>query len=248
MENIPNGEQNNQTVPERKTAFYNESGQIADSKSAMGVAYVEKEQGRDAALRREEALRFEAENGLSEEEAKSLEKAKVFATAFPFAFEEGVDEKGFPAYVMDRRKVGAYNYGTIAKYVGNEKRARVAQNTDLIRNAVRDFDIGDREPQERELPIFTHFESFAKFNRRLTFSREGIKISIAWGNEKLNSAQRSVIPFDRLSEDTIELLCTFLNKMNENGEITREVDENIRRSQEVDTLKGIIENSAKKKN
>jgi len=248
MDNIVNGEpsgegQDSQSFSHNQTSFDNEAGQITHVDSAEDIAYVEKRQGRDAALLREKALRFQLEEGLSEGEAENLEKVEVFAEFFPCAFEEGTDEKGFPVYVMEPRKVMPYRYDLIAKHIGGEKTDQFIRNMNSMRSLVENFDIGDKELQERDLPISTLFESFTLFNRRLTFSREGIRISVTDDYEKLNHVQRKAIPFDSLSKDRIKLLSQFLNKMNENGEIRREVDENIRKSRKVDTFKNIVKSS-----
>jgi hypothetical protein len=74
--------------------FYNESSQISDPKAAEDVAYVEKDQGRDAAILRENALREEHDTGLTERERKNLEIADMLVEEFPDAFVESVDDNG----------------------------------------------------------------------------------------------------------------------------------------------------------
>jgi hypothetical protein len=247
MDNIPSGEkfegeQDNQqpSSNNNQTSFDNEYGQIADIKDAEELAYLERNKGREAALSREETLRFERETGLSEEEAANLEKSKLLAKAFPFAFdEEGLDENDFPIYVVDS---GRYNYMTMLSHAGIEKTRVWVQYHDSIIRMFEDFTRKyRREGKEGGYPLVSLFETLRRSDRSLIFSREGIKISQDRGDKRLSHFEQKAIPLNVLSETTIESLCEILESINKIGEIEEEVSQSIRKSKGVDQFKLIIE-------
>jgi hypothetical protein len=87
-----------QSQPENTVVpgFYDaneDKGRIVDPKVAEEIAYVEKDQGRDAALKFEEAKRMEQETGLTEDQKYNVELMKVLSEEFPYAFEEAIDER-----------------------------------------------------------------------------------------------------------------------------------------------------------
>lgn len=87
-ENAPTGEDSSQQP------FYNEFSQISDPKVAEDIAYVEKNEGRDAAIAREDALQKERDTGLTERERENFEIANMLVEEFPDAFVEHIDKNG----------------------------------------------------------------------------------------------------------------------------------------------------------
>ena len=99
MDNIPNienfrEEEKGQSFHNNQTPFHNELGQITDGKSAEDIAYVERDQGRDAALSREHLLKIEYERGMTEREKRNLEISNMLYEEFPDAFIKSRDKKG----------------------------------------------------------------------------------------------------------------------------------------------------------
>jgi hypothetical protein len=217
------------------TDLHNEYGQIRDEKAAEDVAYVEKGQGRDAALRREQALEKQLETGLTAEEAINLAKVEILVNAFPNVFEEKFGEDGNPEYVADPSS-GTYNYQITGKYVGEERTDRYAENFNLI------WEIGDkyRGPQEETLPFGLLFQSFAKNGPLITFSKDGVRLSSKRG-ESFTTSQRQLIPFSSFTEEHIKTLSKILKPLNENKEIGKEVSRKIESSKSVRTWGGIVE-------
>jgi len=78
--------------------FRNEYSQISNPDEAEVIAYVEKDQGKDAALLREKALQKEHETGMTEQERENLEIANMLIEEFPDAFVEQVDKNGTEMY------------------------------------------------------------------------------------------------------------------------------------------------------
>lgn len=87
-ENAPTGEVSSQQP------FYNEFSQISDPKVAEDIAYVEKNEGRDAAIAREDALQKEQDTGLTERERKNFEIVNMLVEEFPDAFVKDIDKNG----------------------------------------------------------------------------------------------------------------------------------------------------------
>jgi len=221
-------------------SFYNEHGQIADEEVSMDVAYAEKDQGRDAALLREQALKNEIEIGLTEDEAINLEKVELLVKNFPFVFEKQFDESGCPEYTINP-SAGWYNLNTVENYLGGEKRSRVFEND----KSNREIRMKYSSPQQEKLPFGTLFESFSRSDRLITFTKDGVQVSTLGRDKDLNNYQKQIIPLSSFEERHIRILTSILGHLDEIKEIEREVSVEIQRSKTVRNWESIIEETVK---
>jgi hypothetical protein len=201
--------------------FYNEFTQINDPKVAEDIAYVEKDQGRDAAILRENALREEYETGLTEKERENSEIANMLVGEFPDAFVESVDDNGAKIFTTGLRVV---RYGEVISE-SRLLREELLEDLAIIDNEMRMW-----EPSDGKIIL----NSLIKNARNVHISKYGISIGL-----NFIYYEDSIKVFSDEELETFFKALKFLDKV---GKIKKEIAiEKGRQSKSVDDLRNLAQ-------